>query len=234
MPTSSAISSDDKAKIKAAIPNSTNKILTAAVARIYYAYPDPRQWSYSGLQGALALAKDSSRGAHVFKLVDIMGTGGIVWEHELYEGLEYNQDRPFFYSFSGDECMIGLVFADEGEAKTLAKKVNTRKKSDSGDNKASSSSSKKKSKGGKIDKSLISAPSSFKHIAHMGYDAESGFTSTNVDPSWQALLTSLESMGVDKETAAKEMDFIKEFVRDAQKNVRGRHRHHLLLPRLLQ
>jgi hypothetical protein len=102
MPTSSAISSDDKTKIKAAIPSSSNKILTAAVARIYYAYPDPNKWSYSGLQGALALSKDNNRGAHVFKLVDLVGTGGIVWEHELYEGFEYNQDRPFFYSFPGD------------------------------------------------------------------------------------------------------------------------------------
>ena len=51
----------------------------------------------------------------------------------------------------------------------------------------------------------------------MGYDADKGFTSTNVDPSWEALLSSLEKLGVDKETAAQNMDFIKDFVRDAQK-----------------
>ena len=106
MPTSSAITSDDKAKIKAAIPNSSNKILTAAIARIYYAYPDPNKWSYSGLQGALALAKDHNRGAHVFKLVDLAGSGGVVWEYEMYEGFEYFQDRPFFYSFPGDVSRI--------------------------------------------------------------------------------------------------------------------------------
>ncbi|KAI0761866.1 hypothetical protein BC629DRAFT_987277 [Irpex lacteus] len=218
MPTSSAITSDDKAKIKAAIPNSSNKILTAAIARIYYAYPDPNKWSYSGLQGALALAKDNNRGAHVFKLVDLAGTGGVVWEHEMYEGFEYYQDRPFFYSFPGDECMIGLVFADEGEAKTLAKKVGTAQKGGSSKSNKASSSKKKSTKGGKIDKSLISGPTGFKHVAHMGYDADKGFTSTNVDPSWEALLTSLESMGIDKETAANNMDFIKGFVRDAQAN----------------
>ncbi|KAI0087205.1 hypothetical protein BDY19DRAFT_856489, partial [Irpex rosettiformis] len=217
MPTSSAITSEDKTKIKAAIPNN-NKILTAAIARIYYAYPDPNKWSYSGLQGALAFAKDNNRGAHVFKLVNLAGSGGIVWEHEMYEGFEYFQDRPFFYSFPGDECMIGLVFADEGEAKTLAKKITTAQKGGSGKSNKPSSSKKKSTKGGKIDKSLISGPTGFKHVAHMGYDAEKGFTSTNVDPSWQALLSSLEEFGIDKETAASNMEFIKDFVRDAQKN----------------
>lgn len=102
MPTLSALSTDDKNKIKAAIPNSSNKILTATIARVYYAYPDPKSWAYSGLQGALALAKDNTRNAHFFRLVDLVGTRGVVWEHELYEGFEYYEDRPFFYSFPGD------------------------------------------------------------------------------------------------------------------------------------
>src|SRR5436853_5914754 len=53
-------------------------------------------------------------------------------------------------------------------------------------------SSKKRSiaKGGKIDKSMILGPKlgTFVHVAHMSYDADSGFTSTGVDPSWLALL----------------------------------------------
>lgn len=107
MPTSSAISTDDKAKIKAAIPSSSNKILTAALARVYYAYPDPKQWSYTGLQGAIALAKDNTRNAHFFRLVDLVGTRGVIWEHELYEGFEYHEDRSFFFSFPGDvSCSI--------------------------------------------------------------------------------------------------------------------------------
>ncbi len=74
---------------------------------------------------------------------------------------------------------------------------------------------KKANKGGKIDKSIISAPTSgsFVHVAHMGYDSESGFTSKGVDPSWTAFLGQLENSGIDKEMIAKEMDFIKDFVR---------------------
>lgn len=83
---------------------------------------------------------------------------------------------------------------------------------------------KKKRKGllGRIDKAFISKPvsgapqcyrllqrnecnpttsafqkeDSFKHVAHMGYDSEKGFTSVGVDPSWQALLDSLGSQGI--------------------------------------
>jgi len=41
-----------------------------------------------------------------------------------------------------------------------------------------------------IDKSMISEPlcDSFKHISHMGYDAEKGFTSSGVGDSWQQWL----------------------------------------------
>ena len=81
--------------------------------------------------------------------------------------------------------MIGFVFSDEGEAKTMYKKVTTRKADTgkspdcpscrvsfivwSGKAKASSSSSSKKkksAKGGKIDKSMISGPTagSFKLV----------------------------------------------------------------------
>ena len=51
----------------------------------------------------------------------------------------------------------------------------------------------------------------------MGYDPEKGFTSDNVDPSWMSFLTQLQENGVDAALIAENMDFIKNFVRDAQK-----------------
>ena len=86
--------------------------------------------------------------------------------------------------------------------------------------KKSTSAKKKPAKGGKIDKSMISGPTagSFRHVAHMGYDSEKGFTSTNVDPSWQQLLTSLQDQGVDPQLIEENMDFIKSFIKDAQKD----------------
>lgn len=109
MPSQSALSADEKSKVKSTLANSSQKILTATVARIYFAYPQPNQWSYGGLQGALAFTLDSSKQAFMMTLVDIAGTRGVIWEHELYEGFEYNQDRPFFHSFAGDVSVVCIV-----------------------------------------------------------------------------------------------------------------------------
>lgn len=102
MPSQSTLSADEKSKVKAAIPTTSNKIHTAALARIYFAYPQPNEWSYGGLQGALVFVDDKKNGFYALKMVDLAGTRGIIWEHELYEKFEYFQDRPFFHSFSGD------------------------------------------------------------------------------------------------------------------------------------
>ncbi|KAJ3475820.1 hypothetical protein NLI96_g11579 [Meripilus lineatus] len=184
MPAQTTLTADDKSRIKNAIPQSANKIAYACLGRIYYAYPDPNDWSYAGLQGAVAFVRDNTRNSFYLRLVDLSGTRGVIWEHELWDGFEYNQDRPFFHSFAGDECMIGVVFADEGEAKTFYKKVSKRK-ADSGGKATKASGGKKKGTKGKIDKSMISGPKagSFKHVSHMGYDSERGFTSSGVDPS---------------------------------------------------
>jgi neural Wiskott-Aldrich syndrome protein len=102
MPSQSTLSADDKAKIKSAIPSSSYKVLSGALARIYYAYPQPTKWSYAGLQGALSLVKDTTKNTLSLKMVDLDGTRGVIWEHELYEGFEYHPDRAFFHTFTGD------------------------------------------------------------------------------------------------------------------------------------
>lgn len=114
MPAQTTLSTDDKSKIHNAIPKTSNKIFFGALARIYYAYPDPNEWSYAGLQGALTYVKDNTRDAQYFRLVDLVGTRGVIWEHELYNGLEYNQDRPFFHSFSGDVSVPRSVHVSIG------------------------------------------------------------------------------------------------------------------------
>ena len=53
------------------------------------------------------------------------------------------------------------------------------------------------------------------HVDHMGYDAEKGFTSSGVDPSWLAFLGDLQAYDVDEAVIAHNIDFIKSFVRGA-------------------
>ena len=133
---------------------------------------------------------------------------------------------------AAQECMIGIAFASEDEAKELYKKVSQRHKfakkyggtsaasfsKSSGGGGTSSPrksrmGSKKSSSGGGVTKAMISAPSGFSHVAHMGFDSQSGgFTSNNIDPAWERLLGQLESQGVSRSQIQKNEQFIRNFV----------------------
>ncbi|WWC63110.1 uncharacterized protein I303_105710 [Kwoniella dejecticola CBS 10117] len=220
MGASTTLSSDDKAKVKKAIPSSssTNKIVTATVARVYQAKSSAQSWSYAGAEGALVFCADKAKGGLWFRVVDLSSYRGVIWEHELPNEIEYNQEKPFFHSWQGDNSQFAFVFASEQEAHDFYKKVANRSKyatkvKEDKKEKATSTPTKKK-KGGKIDKSLISGPSagSFKHVAHMGFDSEKGFSSSGVDPSWQALLEQLSMKGISAKDIQQNEKFIKDFV----------------------
>ncbi|WVQ81706.1 hypothetical protein IAT38_003831 [Cryptococcus sp. DSM 104549] len=218
----SILSADDKAKVKKAIPSSSssNKIITATVARVYQCGEDSRSWHYTGAQGALVFCADKAKGGLWFRVVDLSSYRGVVWEHELPNEIEYNQDKPFFHSWQGDFTQIAFVFASETEAHDFYKKVANRSKyatkvKEKKEKKEEKSTPTKKKKGTmKFDKSMISGPSagSFKHVAHMGFDSEKGFSSSGVDPSWQVLLEQLSSKGISPKQIEKNEKFIKDFV----------------------
>ena len=52
----------------------------------------------------------------------------MVWDQEIYDPFYYNQDRTFFHSFELEECLAGLSFVDEKEAKQFKKKMDDREK----------------------------------------------------------------------------------------------------------
>ena len=67
----SILSDEDKLTVKRTVPKSANKIHTVAVAKLYIAYPNRQQWTYTGLQGAAVLANDLVGNTFWIKLVDI-------------------------------------------------------------------------------------------------------------------------------------------------------------------
>jgi Wiskott-Aldrich syndrome protein len=46
----------------------------------------------------------------------------------------------------------------------------------------------------KITKAAIGTPSSFRHISHVGWDPNQGFTLQNVDPSWIKFLPKVRQL----------------------------------------
>ncbi|KAJ2762369.1 hypothetical protein IWQ56_005061, partial [Coemansia nantahalensis] len=127
MPTAALLSTEEKSAIKAAQP-STKHILAAAIARVFVARPGNGAWRYTGRFGGLVLVKDAHNKASFLRLVNLGGVAGpaLLWEQELYEGFEFTEERPFFFTLLGDEFAFGLDFADEKEAASFAFKVGRR------------------------------------------------------------------------------------------------------------
>lgn len=69
MPT--ILSDDEKQIVKRTVPKASNKIQAVAVAKLYVAYPNRQQWTYTGLQGAAVLANDTVGNTFWIKLVDL-------------------------------------------------------------------------------------------------------------------------------------------------------------------
>jgi len=67
----SILDDNDKEIVKRFVPKQTNKIQAVAVARLYVAYPNRSQWTYTGLQGAIVLANDLVGNTYWLKMVDI-------------------------------------------------------------------------------------------------------------------------------------------------------------------
>ncbi|KAI1103669.1 hypothetical protein F4804DRAFT_342372 [Jackrogersella minutella] len=125
----SILSEEDKETVRRVVPKHTNKISAVAVARLYVAYPHPSKWTYTGLQGAIVLSNDLVGNTFWLKLVDVSPAGrGVIWDQEIFENWSYNQDRTFFHTFETEDCLAGLSFVDEKEAKQFKKKMDEREK----------------------------------------------------------------------------------------------------------
>ncbi|KAG6101303.1 hypothetical protein E4U31_003721 [Claviceps sp. LM219 group G6] len=125
----SVLNDDDKATVKRFVPKPANKIQAVAVARLYVAYPDRSKWTYTGLQGAVALANDLVGNTYWLKMVDISPSNrGVIWDQEIFDTWRYSQDRTFFHTFELEDCLAGLSFVDEKEAKQFKKKMDEREK----------------------------------------------------------------------------------------------------------
>lgn len=65
----------------------------------------------------------------------------------------------------------------------------------------------------KLDKSMISAPSDFKHLSHVGYDPKKGFSAANIPLEWKAIFQKAgitEDQLQDKRTAKIVAKFMKQ------------------------
>ncbi|XP_016136626.1 wiskott-Aldrich syndrome protein-like [Sinocyclocheilus grahami] len=89
--------------------------LSSAVVQLLMALPsEPNRWTPQQ-SGVVCFVKDSPQRSFFIRLYDIKA-GNLVWEQEIYNQLMYRRTKPFFHTFPGDDCQVGLNFADVTEA----------------------------------------------------------------------------------------------------------------------
>ncbi|KAL6072597.1 Wiscott-Aldrich syndrome protein [Balamuthia mandrillaris] len=90
------------------------EIQSLTVARLYYA--EGSSWTYNGEYGALALVAEE--GCRYLRLINLE-TLALTWQQELFLEFDYQSPESFFHTFEGDNCVMGLSFADEAEAQAF-------------------------------------------------------------------------------------------------------------------
>ncbi|KAF2190451.1 WH1-domain-containing protein, partial [Zopfia rhizophila CBS 207.26] len=235
----SILSDEDKQTVKRTVPKASNKIHAVAVAKLYIAYPDRHRWIYTGLQGAAVLANDLVGNTFWIKLVDVSPANrGVIWDQEIYDTFSYNQDRVFFHTFELEDCLAGLSFSDEKEAKTFKKKMddreknahkNTRNKPFGASMHGSAGTTNGKSHGHGLLGGLFghrhSTPNHQQpqsiippNVTSPSQNSHSNISSTRssaidtTDPSWQPLLKELLAMGITEDQIEENADFIKLYI----------------------
>ncbi|XP_028849466.1 wiskott-Aldrich syndrome protein-like isoform X2 [Denticeps clupeoides] len=92
--------------------------LVTTVVQLYMALPhNPNCWCLQNT-GVLCFVKDNHQRSYFIRLFDVQA-GKLLWEQELFNQLVYKRARPFFHTFAGDECQVGLNFVSEQEAESF-------------------------------------------------------------------------------------------------------------------
>lgn len=219
------LSSEDKEKIKRAIPKGSNKIIYATVAKLYIAYPDPDNYLDTGLSGAIVLVDDTVGKTFFIKLVDIYGQRGVIWDQELSVNFDYHKDRTFFHSFELEEFCAGLLFEDISEANHFFKRVTNKEKYGSKHTVHNKNAFAAKNKAilDEQNKQSVAGPRGFNNIdIHDPNNAQKIRRAKNIiyyndqpPPEWRELYKVLdEEEGINESLIAENREFIKEYVRE--------------------
>ncbi|KAJ3308276.1 hypothetical protein HDV04_001494 [Boothiomyces sp. JEL0838] len=214
-------------------------VLASTVARLYQA-TNAKEYAHT-VTGGLALVRNKNTGEFTFTIVDLK-SGVQLWDFSISGDIKYQTEKPFFHSFIGKTCMIGFSFADEDDAMIFhdaflqrerehARSVssisnpNTSQASPSLDSGLDRKKSKKetsgfglfrkntKTKDKKLDKAMISAPSDFQHVSHVGYSKADGFSVQNIPMEWKIIF---QKAGITDEQLQdkKQQKVIKKFMKE--------------------
>ncbi|XP_072311020.1 WASP like actin nucleation promoting factor b isoform X2 [Eucyclogobius newberryi] len=94
--------------------------LSSAVVQVFTADRNSA-WS-KRCCGVACLVKDNPQRSYFIRTFDLKD-GKVLFEQELYNSFSLAPSKPYFITFAGDTCQVGLNFAHEEEAKQFRRNV---------------------------------------------------------------------------------------------------------------
>ncbi len=89
----------------------------ACAARLYRS--NGGEWENIRVGAVVACTNTDANGVFCIKMVDLRSRQ-LIFEQEIYFGFKYQELAPFFHCFEVEDCVAGLCFAEEAEAKKFA------------------------------------------------------------------------------------------------------------------
>ncbi|XP_042214648.1 neural Wiskott-Aldrich syndrome protein-like [Homarus americanus] len=120
--------------------------------------------------GVATFTKDNVRKSYYIQVYDIV-SGKILFEQELYNQFSYTVSMPFFHQFEAEQQQQQQKYLRRSFVPLCTPYKDTRKKISKKSNKIKN----------KLSKDEIGMPTDFKHITHVGFNPDTGFSKFNVD-----------------------------------------------------
>eukprot|EP00116_Pleurobrachia_bachei_P003889 sb/3464151/ len=98
------------------------EVMACTVAQLFQAAPNPRVWTKKNT-GVACVVKDHNQRSYFIHVVNI-DTHTVVHSEEFYLEMDYRTPYPYFHTFPGEKCMVGLNFCHDGEAQLFLDAVN--------------------------------------------------------------------------------------------------------------
>ncbi|KAJ8682296.1 hypothetical protein QAD02_018088 [Eretmocerus hayati] len=102
--------------------------LAAGIIQLYLTEPPHNEWIKRST-GIITLIRDTSKRSFFLRLYCIQRKA-MLWEHEVYNSMEYKAPVDYFHTFEAEDCMAAFNFASETDAivlrSILVEKLNAR------------------------------------------------------------------------------------------------------------
>lgn len=114
---SSLLSTEENLQVFKLLGNRCQTISTTVVQLFVTAPPHHSQWIKKEA-GVLCFVRDNSKKNYFFRLFSLK-RNMMVWEHEMYNNMEYVESATFFHTFEGEEYIVAFNFVSQPEAKAF-------------------------------------------------------------------------------------------------------------------